>query len=232
MLLKSLEPHNPCISCGIKLREEEREELQQIPGGFTRYGAEYHVDDFIYILPYANDGVLEIAQITKIKDIFGDPHPLLSVRYFGRYDDYILEQRRTEPDLSRLIQDEASLSSFPEMPFLKSVHQRRLYLDNNTGKISPDRIDGLCFVQHLTDPGKIEDWVQHPDHFYVNHECEADGSLVPVDKVTFRFCKTCYRKRLENLHRAQMLKEKHGPLPGLELFSGKLVASSVVSSQL
>lgn len=89
-LLSAVKSSKPCLSCALKAKEEEFEELKIIPNGFTQYGINYHLHDFIYIRPPDNNsGVLEIAQILKIK---GEPPELqLSVQSFGRCNDYISE---------------------------------------------------------------------------------------------------------------------------------------------
>jgi DNA (cytosine-5)-methyltransferase 1 len=106
-LLKTLKPHMPCISCGIKLREDKRTKLQDIPNGFTQYGLKYHVGDCIYIRPPENCGVLEIAQIMKIQGIPADPS--VSVRFFGRYDDSVQRQKDMEEGSSPLFSDEVTI---------------------------------------------------------------------------------------------------------------------------
>jgi len=113
-LLESLEAHKPCISCGIKLLEESRELLRYITNGFTQYGLEYHVGDFIYIRPPENCGVLEIAQIMKIK---GTPSgPSVFVRFFGRYDDSVPRQKHMEEGSSPLVSDEVKYFFFKNIP--------------------------------------------------------------------------------------------------------------------
>lgn len=109
-LLQPLKPHQPCISCGIKLRDEKREQLQHIPNGFTQYGLTYHVGDFIYIRPPENYGVLEIAQIMKVRGV--PDNPSVSVRFFGRYDDSVPKQKSDEENSALLISDEVKSFDF------------------------------------------------------------------------------------------------------------------------
>lgn len=200
-LLKSLPSHMPCVSCAIKLQDENCQLLQHIPNGFTQYGLKYHVGDFIYIRPPENYGVLEVAQIMKIKGVPTDPS--VSVCFFGRYDDFVQRQKFMGNGSSPLISDEC-----------------QLYLHNKLEEIYFDRIDGQCYVQHLTDPDAIEDWVQHPDNFYVNQECNGEGLLVPMNKSSLKCCQACFDERIKKLQHAKMLKDNNEPLRGLELFSG------------
>ena len=70
----------------------------------------YHIGDFIYIRPLENCGVLEIAQIVKIKGI---PHdPSVSVRFFGRYDDSAPKQKLAEKHSGLLAFDEVKIFDF------------------------------------------------------------------------------------------------------------------------
>lgn len=226
-VLEYLEDYNPCVSCGIRLREESRELLHPIPGGFTQYGLKYHVGDFIYIRPPENCGVLEIAQVVEIKGIPADPSA--TVRFFGRYDRSVPGQGFTQGDLSPLFLDEVSFSFLGLVLFdLNILYQRRLYLRSQTKEIIFDRIDGLCYVQHLTDPDAIEDWVQHADNFYVNQECNRDGLLVPMEKRFLKACRACSDERITKLQHRQVLKNNNQPLRGLELFSGVFITSHTV----
>jgi DNA (cytosine-5)-methyltransferase 1 len=111
---------------------------------------------------------------------------------------------------------------------LNTLHQRRLYLRSQTKEILFDRIDGLCYVQHLTDPDAIEEWVQHADNFYVNQKCDGEGLLVSMGKSFLKCCKPCSNERIKKLQHAKMLKDNNEPLRGLELFSGESIASYVV----
>ena len=99
-----------------------------------------------------------------------------------------------------------------------------MYLCKQIKEIIFDQIDGLCYVQHLTDPDAIEDWVQHSNNFYVNQECDEKGLLVPMDKKFLKSCRACSEERLNKLQHAQMLKDNNEPLRGLELFSGEFTS--------
>ena len=90
-LFSLLEPYQPCISCGMEAREKQQE-FRSIDDdcSFTQYGIKYHRNDFIYILPRENIGVLEIAQIVKIQARTS----LITVRPFGRHDDFQEESKK------------------------------------------------------------------------------------------------------------------------------------------
>jgi DNA (cytosine-5)-methyltransferase 1 len=223
-LLKSLKPHRPCISCAVNLREENHKQLQCIPNGFTQYGLKYHVGDCIYIQPPENYGVLEVAQIVNIQ---GGPTDLLvSVCFFGRYDDSVPKQKYMEERLSFL--DEVTRFFYIWAFDLNALYQCRLYLHIQTKEISSNQIDGLCYVNYLTDPDSIEEWVQHADHYYVNQKCDDEGLLVPMEQRFLKCCRPCYDEHIKKLQCAQRLKDKNQPLRGLELFSGECITSYVM----
>lgn len=92
-------------------------------------------------------------------------------------------------------------------------------------RISSEKIDGICYVQHLTDPKEIESWVEHNDHFYVNQKRDGGEPLVGMRAKEWRMCTSCYDDRVEKLQREQDLKSKNEPLRGLELFSGTFKTS-------
>ena len=107
-----------------------------------------------------------------------------------------------------------------------------MYLLNHREEITFDRIDGLCYVQHLVDLDAIEDWVQHADSFYVNQKCDEEGLLIPLAKNSLKCCRACSEGRIEKLRVAQMLKDNNEPLRGLELFSGACIAPYIMPLQL
>lgn len=106
MILQSMPEYKPCYSCGVQLQEESKAEIRRIPHGFAQYGFTYHIGDCVYIRPSERDGLLEIAQIT---DVTGIPDlPVVSVQYFGRYDDLVPPQRLQKKKSAYLVLDEVS----------------------------------------------------------------------------------------------------------------------------
>lgn len=100
LLLQSVEPHKPCIPCALMLREEKKQELRIIPGGFTQFGVDYHIGDFIYVRPPADDGVLDIAQITRTHAA-ADSRLSLFVRYLQRQEQVMLKSDNDNQQLER-----------------------------------------------------------------------------------------------------------------------------------
>lgn len=105
-----------------------------------------------------------------------------------------------------------------------------MFQTSDTIKIDTSRIDGKCYVQYLKDSDFIDEWVQPDDHYYVNQESEA-LSIASIDDLQimapeqFKFCLACYEDRVEQLKNAKKLLERHGPLRGLELYSGNTFTS-------
>ncbi|KXN86923.1 DNA (cytosine-5)-methyltransferase 1A, partial [Leucoagaricus sp. SymC.cos] len=96
---------------------------------------------------------------------------------------------------------------------------RRLYLTSRVGRIDPERLDGICYVRHLRDHGKIDEWIQYNDHFYLNQKGDMHG-LFHIDEDELDVCGECMTTRLDELARNKQLLKQRGPLRGLELFSG------------
>lgn len=87
-------------------------------------------------------------------------------------------------------------------------------------------MDGKCYVRQLTVSHKIDDWVRHQDHFYVNQWAESKGiettdSLQELAPDELECCSSCHIDHVQELAHAERLLRKNGPLRGLELFSGK-----------
>ncbi|TFK42486.1 S-adenosyl-L-methionine-dependent methyltransferase [Crucibulum laeve] len=181
--------------------EALREEVQTISGGFTQYGINYHVNDFVYIHP-EEGSLLKIGQITKIRGI--PDKPKITVHRLGRYDDYVRRKRRK--------------SSGQEL----TCDERRLYVskdNDNVITITPEELDGVCFVRHLTDFNEIESWVKNEDHFYLN-QVGTIKQLCTIEEDEFPICEVCDKEHARKIEHQEMLRLRNAPLRGLELFCG------------
>jgi hypothetical protein len=94
--VKSLLPeHRPCTNCGFVAEEALRRTLRPIgpelaPNGFTQFGYNYHIGDFIYVRPNISSvHLLLVAQITAIDGLQSvavkDDDIVCHIRYFKRY---------------------------------------------------------------------------------------------------------------------------------------------------
>ncbi|KAF8891199.1 hypothetical protein BD779DRAFT_1513769 [Infundibulicybe gibba] len=212
-VLESLpEQHKPCYSCGLKLHEAEKEALRWNNWSFSQYGTIYHLHDFVYLRPSnKNDGLLEVGQVVELKNMRKTIQ--ITIQRYGRYDDLVL---------SGFVSDTYTTSD-RHLVF----DERRLYLqclEPSRDIVNVDDIDGKCYVRYLNDPQEIGEWVEHDDHFYVNEKVEHDDSnsprLKPLQRSVFKTCASCEAEHAGDLVRTNDSRNRHGPLRGLELFSG------------
>ncbi|KIM49346.1 hypothetical protein M413DRAFT_15448 [Hebeloma cylindrosporum] len=96
---------------------------------------------------------------------------------------------------------------------------RRLFFTDKQGIISADKLDGICHVYHMTDKLKIERWVQHDDHYYLNQE-GSKNELSAMSRLDFQYCKPCHLKDKERRLQVERFKRTNSKVVGMELFSG------------
>jgi DNA (cytosine-5)-methyltransferase 1 len=142
----------------------------------------------------------------------------ITVVFLERYDDF-MHQTGTRP---AEYDEVGNMSDVNFLHFSHIVHheQRRLYKTNRSASITSRDVDGRCFIRHLTDTSKIDDWVTHDDHYYLNQVITPEMTLVPLKKSDFNKCHVCYLERINALRRNEQLRARHQALRGLELFSG------------
>lgn len=102
--------YKSCHSCDSKVREAELEKDVQTDIGIVHHGVHYHPDDFVFIHPTDQSKLLDIGQITKFKGKL--PNLQVHIRYLGRYDDYVIQQKGRLED-SELFLDEVMFLLFP-----------------------------------------------------------------------------------------------------------------------
>ena len=82
------------------------------------------------------------------------------------------------------------------------------------------KLDGLCYVKHLLDQDKIQEWTDHDDHFYFNQSGTVSGlKSIPVGAV--QYCKKCYQKDRNRRQQKDNFLAHGGKLVGMELFCGE-----------
>ena len=84
--------YKSCHSCNSKATEVQLENDVQTDIGVVHHGVHYHADDFVFILPTGQSKLLDIGQITKFKGKL--PNMEIHIRRLGRYDDYVMQQKR------------------------------------------------------------------------------------------------------------------------------------------
>ncbi|KAF8965236.1 S-adenosyl-L-methionine-dependent methyltransferase [Flammula alnicola] len=160
------------------------------------HGITYHVDDFVYLHPSGDTKLLDIGQILKIDDL--EVH----VQLLGRHDDFVLQQKKEGLDHADLIFDE-----------------RHLFSTRNEQVVPLHKVDGLCYVRHLTDEQQIERWIQGDDHYYLNQK-GTKNALQPLNKRDFVYCKACYQEEKKTRSQAERFMQTNSKLIGMELFCG------------
>ncbi|KAF9265676.1 S-adenosyl-L-methionine-dependent methyltransferase [Marasmius fiardii PR-910] len=191
-LCESQPDHKKCVGCALRCQEEDETKIRKVDGGFSRYGVDYHVHDFVYVA--TTDGnLLEVAQILKMK-LKGLESVSVTVRSFSRRDD-IVEREGQPTEEKRLVST-----------------QRKMEIDFRS-------IDSKCFVRPLTQAKVIKQWTQNIDHWFFNEE-ETDNGVIPISTREAQVCNDCLESRLEELKHFQDTLERRGKLRGLELFSG------------
>ena len=88
-----------------------------------------------------------------------------------------------------------------------------------TSTISIDRLDGICYVQHLTDENQIEAWIKHDDHYFLNQEGDEE-ELLMTSRQDFLFCEQCHKDARKIIHNTNQFLRENSKLTGMELFSG------------
>ena len=89
--------YKSCHSCDSRATEVQLEEDVQTDIGVVHHGVHYHLDDFVFIYPTGQSKLLDIGQITKFKGKL--PYMEIHIRHLGRYDDYVMQQKRGLKDL-------------------------------------------------------------------------------------------------------------------------------------
>lgn len=89
--------YKSCHSCDSRAKEVQLEKDVQTHIGVVHHGVHYHTDDFAFILPTGQSKLLNIGQITKFKGKL--PNMEIHIRHLGRYDDYVMQQKKGSEDL-------------------------------------------------------------------------------------------------------------------------------------
>jgi DNA (cytosine-5)-methyltransferase 1 len=95
--------YQSCHSCDSRAAETQLEKDVKTDIGVVHYGVHYHLDDFIFIHPTGQSKLLDIGQITKFKGKL--PNLEVHIRYLGRYDDYVIQQKSELEDLELALDD-------------------------------------------------------------------------------------------------------------------------------
>ena len=97
--------------------------------------------------------------------------------------------------------------------------QRRVFDTEQELSVPIHKLDGICYVQHFTSARRIEKWIKHDDHFYLNHKGDVD-KLQPMDEDDFTYCEPCYLQDEALRKKKHTFSQTNSKLVGFELFSG------------
>lgn len=83
--------YKSCHSCDSRATETQLTMDLQTDIGVIHHQVHYHLHDFVFIHPTDQSKLLNIGQITKFKGKL--PNLVVYIRYLGRYDDYVMQQK-------------------------------------------------------------------------------------------------------------------------------------------
>jgi DNA (cytosine-5)-methyltransferase 1 len=102
---------------------------------------------------------------------------------------------------------------------MPSFFQRQLFYRLGTSTILIGQLDGICYVQHLTNEDQIEAWIKHDNHFFLNQEGDED-ELWMISKHDFSLCEQCHKDAQKVIRNTNHFLRENSKLTGMELFSG------------
>ncbi|KAF7298933.1 DNA (cytosine-5)-methyltransferase [Mycena indigotica] len=208
--LRAADSSSPCMICGLRDLEILRETVKPVEDdstGFSYFGVNYHVGDFVYVRPQVGtERQLTIGQIKGIDFEPMDPAATgqvsCTIRYYDRYK----------------TNEEGSLR----------YDEHRLCRTRYKNNISENDLDGLAYVRYIreSDSAAINAWITvggSPDRFYTSMRevktTDGDYRRESMDEDDFNDsqCQTCLQDHIaESEH--YFLRES--PLALLDLFAG------------
>lgn len=225
----SCKPWRRCVSCGLRSVHKKQASWHLLSnGGISRHGVDYHVNDFIYLVPTPSGLGFLLYQIAQIIDLIFDKDGHIcqvEICHYGRYDVAVKDCSDGNDDLASTVSDNVGVILLEiQVELMYSDFQRRLFRTQNHDTIKPNAIEGKVFVAFLKSQDQRNSWIQHDDHFYVDLYLESNQlqSLedLKILSTPIPECGFCKHKLLVKLQKeADMLHQK-GPLRGLELFAG------------
>ncbi|KAJ7069693.1 S-adenosyl-L-methionine-dependent methyltransferase [Mycena amicta] len=198
--LRGRDPRSPCMNCGLIDEEGLRTTVVPIDDGFSYFGVNYHLGEFVYIRPNeeAAERRLEIGQIVGIN--FEPPS-------------------ESEGQISCTIRyyDRLKLETAPHND------ERRLYRTRHTNLVSEKDLDGVCFVKFIpqTDTAAINAWITmggSTDRFYTcTREIREEMTAMDEDGFNEKQCQICFERHIEDW---DLYSLNNPPLAALDVFSG------------
>ncbi|CAG8618202.1 1992_t:CDS:2, partial [Diversispora eburnea] len=208
--------------------------------GFRYKGIEYHIHDFIYMVPESKDSPYDIGQIMDIsskgeqimldeyfKETGDDSNKIASVailvRMLGRYDDIIKARTKRPVNMSATYRDIITISE-------EVKDCRRLYFTEETKYLkNVDILEGVCTVSHKENINDLEAYKDETDTFYVDYKIPksfsrlADVNEVHMEPNEITICQTCADLRQDkqkNLEEFYEFIKDNRKLRSMDIFSG------------
>lgn len=233
LALDACPSHMPCVSCGQRALQEQKEELLCSHDMFSQFGLDYHIFDFVYVLSGNQDnGLFNLAQIMDIQSTRKGSAVLVTVCWLGRWDDVIVRERERSKDVidEHWPKDEVSFltsSGFVCTPsYYITYFQHHLFSTSELAKIDSAKVAGKFFAAHREDVENLEHWSSHDDHFYLSHfsptlSVSSRSKLQKLAPSKFEHCSLCHDFHLSELSDEAELLSSHEPYTFMEMFSGK-----------
>lgn len=203
-------PYQACHSCIIAEMLSAKCLIRHTKGCISQHDIDYHVHDFVYMKPRANEGgVLGVAQIIAISDQ-SSSQSSLKVSFLRRMG--------CRPGSSFVEEVSDFTSDFTRLYLLAHPTQKLLCFGTTTKTIPFEDIYGKVYIESFPSESRedVVDWSQHDDHFYVLSEISQ--------------CLECMEKHQQQLDKVDEFLARVEPLRGLELFSGKFYRICIFSA--
>ncbi|KAK7007272.1 S-adenosyl-L-methionine-dependent methyltransferase [Favolaschia claudopus] len=183
-LLEHCPTHKPCINCGLRAEQQALASVQQVYGGLSRSGEEFHIGDFAYILPALEANEQRCLLLAQILQVDWECH-CLHVRYWERQGSSDTSTRTDTVDIARLDGKffvravpagngiESWVTAHPDNFF--TIPQRATRSNQRTE--TPVNSCGTCYFQHCADLKQLEEYSQLHGPVSVLDVCCGAGGL-------------------------------------------------------
>ncbi|CAG8825437.1 26379_t:CDS:2, partial [Gigaspora margarita] len=232
-----------CYSCENKFAAKEKEKGPKLISQdenrqecFEYKGVEYHLNDFVYIIPDKKDDPYTIGQIIEILNksgsmsltsvggamaltSVGGTKVIVMLRLLGRYDDLIKETISINPSASH--RDVITVS--------KTIKDcRRLFFTRETIKECADRLEGVCWVDHKNNISDLDAYKDENDTYYVDLIASKRSSKLEetclFDVNDISKCQICEERRRKyqslSIEFYDYIKMNNQKLRAMDIFSG------------
>ncbi|ORX99839.1 S-adenosyl-L-methionine-dependent methyltransferase [Basidiobolus meristosporus CBS 931.73] len=201
-----------CYACDLERLEESKKFPHSVNKkgvrGFVFKGYEYHLYDFVYLLPSAPYGPYDIGQIVEILSSQEDMSDLstVKIRRLARCDTLLPKYTSKTPQTNFDRKD-----------------ARQLYITEQYVTVNIAKLEGTCWVQHQDTISDLDAYKDQVDTFYISgHRAHISGKepLEDIRASSIRICGACQSARDTNERHAKRLQRKRKPLAALDIFSG------------